>query len=172
MSGRKGAGPLGAALEGMVKAADAATAPRTWALRYQAPHVRGWVTWALIAGVPRDVSRDDVLAALEAWAQWPAWQARASIGGRFAVVEVTAKNAAKYGEGRPAPIAWATLAPATRRITVPIEGAAHARMTRAARAAGVTLTDWAARVLVEASDAAAAELGMAVGTIPGWVDQS
>lgn len=127
------------------------TAPASyrWAVLYK---TRGApiVAWAVLEGVPADVKRDDVLGALEAWSRWPAWQARQAAGSQLTVQRETQWSAAlreQLDTSAHTVMGWATLAPELRRLTVPLDGALYARVSRAARGQGVSLITYATAAL-------------------------
>jgi hypothetical protein len=137
---------------------------RAWVLVYKSAPAAESVAWVVIAGVPRNVHRADLLERLEGWSRWPQWQARMQLGSTLTarrletsadgLIHVPGLEPLKRFSDLPVPVHhWENIAPETVRVSIPLEGGLHARVTRAARAAGMPVTEWAAGVLEAAAAA-------------------
>lgn len=141
-------------------------ATRAWVLVYKASPSSDSVPWVVFAGVPTVVHRDELLNRLEGWSRWPQWQARMQVGSTVAVrrlqksptdslYHVPGLEPFRNFSDLPVPVHhWDNIAPETVRASIPLAGDVHARVTRAARAAGKPVTEWASAVLDAAATAA------------------
>lgn len=123
---------------------------RKWALEYKPAARAPWVPWVIIVGVPDELKAADVTDRLESWTRWPQWDARREIGSSLRVTDVSNVIGVEL-DGVPRN-SWDDIAPGRVRLTVPLDGAQHARFTRAARASGLSLSEWARTHLGAAAD--------------------
>lgn len=115
------------------------SAVRDWVVTYKARPRAQVLVWAVFAGVPAELKRDDVTTALESWQRWPQWQARIAPGGVLGLRPRTARDEDKItGQAIP----WETLAPVSKRIQVEVSGELYAAVARCARASDQSIAKW------------------------------
>lgn len=113
---------------------------RVWCVLYRPAHRGAADPWLLITEVPTTVSREEMLEALRAAPLWARWSARMDLDGRLVVRRWVRDDGELSFLER---LSWDELAPGTRKLSLPVPGALHARLRRAAAAEGQSLTQWA-----------------------------
>lgn len=113
-----------------------------WAVRLVAG--RDGEDLAVVHGVPARVTRAALTEALEATPLFAKWQARLTTTNRLDVRRTTPLATKVDGIYL---ISWASLQPRERAMTVRMPSGLYAQCQRAARAAGMPLTEWVRDVL-------------------------
>jgi hypothetical protein len=115
-----------------------------WVVTYK----RGRVTqpWLIIDSVPPEITRVQVLEALEGWSGWQ----RFSVAPGASTALRRVRDDESIGRWVMERRSWGQIQPQTRAIRVDVPGATHAAMTRAARGSGLSLQAWGLKVLTAA----------------------
>lgn len=111
--------------------------------------------WMIVDGVPANVTRPMVQAAIESAAYWPDWQRRIGVGASLKLQaerywpdwlrDIADAENGIYHES------WARLTADSRRLSIPLTARVHGLVRKAAADAGMSAAAWAARTLEAAA---------------------